>query len=66
MSEWQTIQTAPKEAILVITASGYITKAVPELFEISEPSTCIVWINLTESFTVIATHWQPLPEPPTT
>lgn len=61
---WKTIDTIPKEAVLIITNTGFICKAVHDYFPINGHGWCIAWEDYTRNIKLLATHWMPLPQPP--
>ena len=69
MSEWQPIETAPKDGTAcLVTYDGIV---VPARWRLSRISKNLFgwhldnWSDLDIEFAMNPTHWMPLPEPPT-
>lgn len=61
MSEWQTIDTAPDDGREIIV---YFGKDNPKIVETASADG--VWWRSRRSSRRTPTHWQPLPQPPST
>ena len=62
MSEWQPIETAPKDGTRVLVYSSWVVKATDIARWIGPPHN--IWKRDREGDVVKATHWMPLPDPP--
>ena len=60
MSEWQPIETAPKDGTYVLL---YEPRNDDHDYEIGFFE-CSEWFGPDHIYTIDATHWMPLPEPP--
>ncbi len=64
MSDWQPIETAPRDGTEIIAASIYTVRGRPRVWNVY--LTCCDaagWVT-TRGGKAAPTHWMPLPEPP--
>ena len=70
MSEWQPIETAPRDStvILLYSAGAYHGLPFPGQYHKSQLFPDTPWVSLLKRrerfYEHVPTHWMPLPEPP--
>ena len=64
MTEWQPIETAPKDGTMVLSYEPRATKHKYKFMEFHRTKDGGSWKNVAASGAVIPSHWMPLPEPP--
>lgn len=69
MSEWRTIDTAPKDVAILLVGGCYHGAPFPGYWDESEYAPDRPWVsivNCSRLYKHVPTHWMPLPAPPST